>query len=119
VTKSDAPVPVSERRQFNRYPIWFPVTLEEGTSEIWGICRDAGRGGLLVAATKALAVGAEVSGRYRTSMEAGTDRRFSGRVVRCSAAADEMVLAFPFRVAIAFSTPDDELEELLKNGERV
>ena len=99
----------NEKRQYNRLAIWFPVTILSGGREIWAICRDASPGGVLVSAVSSIAIGEKVEARFKVRRAAETEWTAPATVVRHEATEDEMVLAFPFRLALEFVSPIEEL----------
>lgn len=115
---------MSEKRSYRRYEIWFPVTLErpaasEADREVWAICRDASPGGILVSAMRPLQVNESCRVRFRLRPDDPTEHVVTGSVVRAERNADEMVLAFPYRTAVEFTTSEEDLlEELEKVTKR-
>lgn len=99
---------MTERRNYRRYAIWFPVTIHVESSDVWGICRDASPGGVLVSTVTAIEVGARVSATFRVRPD-GPERSLGANVVREVANRDELHLAFPHRVALEFDQPADDL----------
>ena len=102
-----------ERRQYTRYAIWFPITLIAGTREVWAICQDACSKGLLLSSMAPLEVGESVAVKFRVTREAA-DLETTARVLRCRLNADELKLAFPYRLAIEFDHAETNLEERLQ-----
>lgn len=101
--------PASEKREYRRYKIFFPVTLRVGEEDIVGVCRDASAKGVLVAASNPVEPGANVVARFRTSADLRDERTVEARVVRQELSGEEMQLAFPYCIALEFSTPDPDL----------
>src|SRR5688572_15683716 len=101
--------PVSEKREYRRYKIFFPVTLRIGEEEIVGVCRDASAKGVLIAASTPVEPGASVVARFRTSTDLRDERTLEARVVRQELSTEEMQLAFPYCIAIEFAKPDPDL----------
>lgn len=99
---------MAERRNYRRYAIWFPVTLHVERGDVWGICRDASPGGVLVSTVTAIEVGARVVARFRVSPD-GPEHSLTANVVRELANRDELHLAFPYRIALEFEQPADAL----------
>jgi hypothetical protein len=108
---------VSERRQYSRYVLWFPVTLVTTEGKIAAICRDVSSGGMLVSAAIVVPPDSALSCRFRLSAEASDELVTRGRVIRCERNVDDLELVFPFRVAISFDPRKPEIEELLKNAQ--
>jgi hypothetical protein len=101
MTTSDRP-PGSERRQYERLELWFPVTLDVAGREIWSICRDLSRTGIQVSARQRVPVGTPITVRFRVSPHDTTERVAEGKVVRCEDNETELGLVFPARVAVRF-----------------
>jgi hypothetical protein len=106
--------PVSEKREYRRYKIFFPVTLRVGEEEIVGVCRDASVKGVLIAAATPVEPGASVVARFRTSTDLRDERTLEARVVRQELSGEEMQLAFPYCIALEFAEPDTALIEDLE-----
>lgn len=114
----DDAAPGSERRAYRRYAIWFPVTLKTPTSEVWAICRDASVSGVLLSCVMPVEVGTRVEAVFKVTPDSDAERTISGRVVRQTSNKDELLLAFPHRVAVEFDAPVSELlEELTRHTE--
>ena len=99
----------TEKREYRRYKIFFPVTLRIGEEEIVGVCRDASAKGVLIAAATPVEPGAAVVARFRTSTDLRDERTLEARVVRQELSGEEMQLAFPYCIALEFAKPDPEL----------
>lgn len=110
---------MSERRNYRRYAIWFPVTIEVAPTQVWGICRDASAGGVLVSSVSAIEIGARVVARFKVTPR-GPERALAATVVRELANRDELHLAFPHRIALEFECPaDDLLDELERHRDTI
>jgi hypothetical protein len=109
--------PVSERRHYSRYVLWFPVTLVTTEGKIAAICRDVSSGGMLVSAAIAVPADSALTCRFRLSVETSDELVTRGRVIRTERNVDDLELVFPHRVAIAFDSRLPEIEELLKNAQ--
>ncbi len=107
-----------ERRIYERYVIWFPVTLRAGDEEIGTICRDASTGGLMVSSPIQLKPKTPVVCGFRLSIESHTDVSAAGVVVRVERNDGDMVLAFPYRLAIGFDPARPDIEEMLHHAEK-
>lgn len=107
-----------ERRTYERYVIWFPVTIRAGDEEIGTICRDASSGGLLVSSPIQLKPKAPVVCAFRLSVEAHVDVSSAGVVLRVERNEGDMVLAFPYRLAIGFDPARPDIEEMLRHAEK-
>jgi len=105
---------VDEKREYQRYKIFFPVTLRIGDEEIVGVCRDASAGGVLIAASTPVEPGADVVARFRVSTDLRDERTIEAKVVRQELSGEEMQLAFPYCIALEFKTPAPQLVEDLE-----
>jgi hypothetical protein len=97
---------MDDRRTHTRYPIWFPLVVEVGEKSVWAICRDAGGGGVLVSAVAPIDVDASVRLKFRLTV-GEPDRVKDAKVVRLIDNEDELLLAFPYRVALEFAERDE------------
>jgi hypothetical protein len=106
---------MTDKRNYHRFKIWFPVTLVIDQTEVWAICRDASSGGFLVSAESPLEVGTQLTARFKVSPRARTERTLDAKVVRTEAAIGELMLAFPYRAALEFANPvHDLLDDLAR-----
>lgn len=113
--KSDWPA-ANDRRRFHRYELWFPVTLEVAGRAIWSICRDVSRRGILVSARQSIPRETPLIARFRITPTDEEERAVGATVVRCEQNPSELVLAFPWRLAIQFENLDEALGELLERA---
>lgn len=110
------PEGLPDKRTFQRYTLWFPITLVPQTDapgEVWAICRDASAGGILVSSAALVPVGTMIEARFRVAPHGVEERIVEAAVVRCEANDGELMLAFPFRLALRFTTPIPELPKEL------
>lgn len=106
---------MTDKRSYHRFKIWFPITLDIDTREVWAICRDASSGGLLVSAESTLDVGTKLVARFKVSPRARAERVLDATVVRQGASVGELMLAFPYRAAVEFTKPvHDLLDDLAR-----
>ncbi len=105
----------SEKRNYTRHRIWFPVTLDSAEGRVLGICRDVGLGGLFLSATTTVGPGVSLIAHFRVSA-AGISYSVPATIVRCEQNEEEMVQTFPYRLALVFDTPLTSLEEQLQNA---
>jgi len=106
---------MNEKRSYQRYAIWFPVTLFVGKREVWAICRDASPGGFLLSAESPIDVGAKVKARFKVSPRSRAERTVNAMAVRQEASVGELMLAFPYRAAFEFTEAvPDLLDELAR-----
>ena len=107
-----------ERRTYERYVIWFPVTVRAGDVEVGTICRDASSGGLMVSSPIQLKPKTPVACAFRLSIESQADVSSAGVVLRVERNEGDMVLAFPYRLAIGFDPARPDIEEMLRHAEK-
>lgn len=103
---------MSDKRSFHRYALWFPVTVDGATRQMWAVSKDVSAGGILIsgtASTADLAVGDVVTLSFRVTPDAD-EKRVSGRVVRVDATDDNPRAVWPHRMAIEFLEPDATLQ---------
>lgn len=103
----------TEKRRYQRYSIWFPVTIDDHGREVWGLCRDASSAGVLISSIARLEVGTEVRARFRVAPNSVPERTLDATVVRSDQSRDELILAFPYRIALQFRAPVPELVDEL------
>jgi len=102
-----------ERRNRERYRIWFPMTVvtddgEEGTA----ITYDVSATGLLMACPGKLDVGAHVTLRFKVSGDDVEERAVPASIVRVEDNASEEG-PWRFRMAVEFDTAQPDLEGAL------
>jgi hypothetical protein len=107
---------VNEKRAYSRYSLWFPVTIEAETRNVWAVCRDASAGGILIMGSNELAIGDDVFVVFRTSPDDTAETRVRGRIVRVEGPDDDPRSVWPHRMAIEFAEPVSELERLFKRA---
>jgi hypothetical protein len=95
----------SDKRSYQRYRIWFPVTLLVDRKQVWAICRDASVGGALLSVVTPVPVGTHLQARFKVSPRSRRERTVAAIVVRQEASVGEMMLAFPYRAALEFTEP--------------
>jgi hypothetical protein len=100
---------VFEKRSFVRYTLWFPVTLDAATRQVWAVCKDVSAGGILISGSDRLGVGDEVTLSFRVSPEM-EERRVAGRIVRVEPPDPKPRAIWPHRMAIEFLEPDVTLQ---------
>ncbi len=103
---------MSDKRAHSRYALWFPVTVDGATQQMWAVCKDVSAGGILIsgtASTAGLAVGDVVTLSFRVTPDTD-EKRVSGRVVRVEATDENPREVWPHRMAIEFLEPDATLQ---------
>ena len=110
--------PVSEdRRSQERYPVWLPIHFGEGdAAEELAVSYDISEGGIQISTAKPLAVGAEITIRFRMVPDDGEERVARGLIVRSERNRDDPEGLWPFRMAVAFREPVPELEAALQRA---
>jgi len=102
---------MSERREHERYTLWFPVTVDSDAHKVWAVCKDVSVGGILISGSGGLDVGRVVTLRFRVSPE-GPERTLTGRIVRVDAPDTNPRSVWPYKMAIEFLEPDARLQSL-------
>jgi hypothetical protein len=100
---------MQEKRSYSRYALWFPVTVDATSSQVWAVCNDISAGGILISGSTQLQVGDVVSLSFRVSPET-PERKVSGRIVRVEPRDDDPRTVWPHRMAIEFIEPDATLQ---------
>jgi hypothetical protein len=108
---------VTERRNYARYVIWFPVTLLTSDGAVGAICRDVSPGGMLLSCARNLPADSITTCRFRLSLDDTDETTIRGRVLREERNVDDLELVFPFRVAIEFDTPRPDIEERFRHAQ--
>lgn len=104
---------MEEKRAHPRYCLWFPVLVEGEIGPVAAVCSDASSGGILINSASSIAVGAEVTVSFRVT-PLDDERVAKGRVVRLERRSDNPRDVWSHRLAIEFSEPQVELQELFK-----
>ena len=102
---------MQEKRSFSRYALWFPVTIDASSHQVWAVCNDVSAGGILISGSAQLNVGDVVTVSFRVSPE-GPDRKLSGRIVRVEPRDDDPRAVWPHRMAIEFIEADATLQSI-------
>ena len=106
---------MTDKRNYHRFAIWFPVTLVIETRQVWAICRDASSGGVLLSVESPVEVGTKLEARFKVSPRARIERALRAKVIRTEASVGELMQAFPYRAAIQFEKPvHDLLDDLAR-----
>jgi hypothetical protein len=102
---------MEEKRSYSRYTLWFPVTVDSSSHQVWAVCNDVSAGGILISGSSQLSVGDMVTVAFRVSPD-GPDRRLSGRIVRVEPRNDDPRTVWPHRMAIEFIEADATLQAI-------
>ncbi len=100
---------MNEKRSYDRYALWFPVTIEGESRRVWAVCKDASAGGILISGSEGLSVGDVVKVSFRVSPES-SERVLAGRIVRVEVPDDNPRAVWSHRMAIEFIEPDATLQ---------
>lgn len=107
---------MSERREQNRYSVWFPMKLEAPSVEDGvAVSRNVSDTGLLMVAATRLEVGAAITVTFRLTKDV-PEQTYEAKIVRCDRNPEPAGL-WPFRIAVEFVEPHSDLEELLRELE--
>ena len=106
----------AERRNHQRYTLWFPVTIDREAAQIWAVCHDASAGGIAISGNAGLAVGDLVTVSFRVLPDDPDTRKIQGRVVRVERPDDDPRSAWPHRMALEFVEPVPELQAIFKRA---
>ncbi len=102
---------MQEKRSYNRYTLWFPVTIDSSSLQVWAVCNDVSAGGILISGSTQLNVGDVVTVSFRVSPD-GPDRKLSGRIVRVEPRDDDPRAVWRHRMAIEFIEADATLQSI-------
>ncbi|MGO9836701.1 MAG: PilZ domain-containing protein [Polyangiaceae bacterium] len=100
---------MNEKRSYDRYSLWFPVTLDGASGRVWAVCKDASAGGILISGTQGLNVGDVVTVSFRVS-PGEAERNLAGRIVRVEKPDDDPRAVWSHRMAIEFVEADTTLQ---------
>jgi hypothetical protein len=100
---------MQEKRSFSRYALWFPVTVDSSSHQVWAVCNDVSAGGIMISGSTELRIGDMVTVSFRVSPEE-SERRLPGRIVRVEPRDDDPRAVWPHRMAIEFLEPDSTLQ---------
>jgi len=107
---------MSERREQNRYSVWFPMKVQTPTiDDDVAVSRNVSDTGLLMVAARVLEVGASITVTFRISKDT-PERTMQAKIVRCEPNPESSGL-WPYRIAVEFAETHSELEELLREIE--
>jgi len=106
---------VNEKRSYDRYSLWFPVTIDGDSRRVWAVCKDASAGGFLISGTSGLSVGDTVKVSFRVAPD-DEERILSGRIVRVEKPSDDPRAVWSHRMAIEFIEPDATLQARFKRA---
>jgi hypothetical protein len=104
---------MQEKRSFDRYALWFPVTVDCDASQVWAVCNDVSPKGILISGSQPLKVGDQVTVAFRVSQD-GPERRLSGRIVRVEPRDEDPRAVWAHRMAIEFAEPDATLQSAFR-----
>lgn len=102
-----------QRRKHERYNLWFPVQISTDEFGALAINHNVGGGGMLVASAAALRVGQRVKVTFSLPGN-GEERIAKASIVRIEPNTEDPEGAWPNRIALEFSEPDGELEQLVQ-----
>ena len=101
-----------QRRKHERYKLWFPVQITTNEFGALAINHNVGGGGMMVASNAALKVGQKVKVSFSLP-PGGPERVRKAVIVRIEPNTDDPEGTWPNRLALEFSEPDRELEDLV------
>jgi hypothetical protein len=100
---------MSDKRSYSRYALWFPVTVDGASQQMWAVCKDVSAGGILISGSTQLAIGDVVTLRFQLAPDA-EERRMTGRIVRIERPDPDPRTVWSYRMAIEFIEPDATLQ---------
>ena len=104
---------MQEKRSHSRYALWFPVTIDSSSRQVWAVCKDVSAGGILISGSTGLKIGDVVSIAFRVAPN-DPERKISGRIVRVDPPDDDPRAVWPHRMAIEFTEPDAMLQSFFE-----
>jgi hypothetical protein len=106
---------MSDKRQHERHTLWFPVTVDAATGQIWAVCKDVSVGGILISGVQGLSVGDDVTVVFRVTPDA-PERRIAGRIVRVEPPDPNVRQVWMHGMAVEFREPDPTLVALFEKA---
>lgn len=106
---------MADKRQHERHALWFPVTVDVATGQVWAVCKDASAGGVLISGSQSLDVGEAVTVVFRVTPDS-PERRIAGRIVRVEPPDESPRAVWLHRMAIEFLEPDETLGGLFETA---
>jgi hypothetical protein len=106
---------MSESRERKRFTVWFPMKVggPEGPESV-AVSRNVSTKGLLMAAASQLEAGKSITVTFRLAGHDGSERTVQGKIIRTEPNSDDPDGLWPYRVAVQFEEPQEELEPLLE-----
>jgi hypothetical protein len=106
---------MANKRQHERHALWFPVTVDVATGQVWAVCKDASAGGVLISGSRSLQLGERVTVIFRITPDS-PEQRIAGRIVRVEPPDDHPRAIWVHRMAIEFFEPDANLASLFERA---
>lgn len=106
---------MADKRQHERHALWFPVTVDLATGQVWAVCKDVSAGGVLISGSQSLRVSEAVTVVFRVSADS-PERRIAGRIVRVEPPDQSPRAVWVHRMAIEFLEPDETLAGLYEKA---
>lgn len=105
---------MADTRERKRFTVWFPMKVKagEGTENV-AVSRNVSGKGVLMAAARELEIGRPVEVTFRLADE-DTERTVEGQIVRTEKNSDDPDGLWPYRIAVQFDEPLDDLEPVLR-----
>jgi hypothetical protein len=104
-----------DKRQHERHALWFPVTVDGATGQVWAVCKDASAGGVLISGSQSLRVGERVTVTFRVTPDS-PEQQVAGRIVRVDPPDAHPRAIWVHRMAIEFLEPDPALAALFERA---
>lgn len=100
---------MADKRNYSRYTLWFPVTVDAASHQVWAVCKDVSAGGILISGTSQMSIGDIVTVSFRVAPDA-EERRMVGRIVRVESPESDPRTVWSHKMAIEFLEPDATLQ---------
>jgi len=109
-----------ERRQHARYRLWIPIEIDSEDGSSWpGVIHDVSDHGALAVTAATFKLGVNVTIRFHMPPDGSDERRHAGQVARIGVNAADPDSLWKKEIAINFDAPLEELEELIRLGEKL
>lgn len=104
-----------QRREHERFQLWFPVQLEVGGQFRTAMNHNIGAGGMLMVLAGGLEVGEPVKVTFRIP-PGDEERQLEGVVLRIEDNTEDPEGAWPLRVALVFDNVASDLAPILETA---
>ncbi len=107
---------MTDSREKERFTVWFPMKIQpEEDTEAVAVSRNVSGKGVLMASARELETGKPIRVTFRLGGVEEPERTVEGRIVRSEPNSDDPDGLWPYRVAVQFEEPLEDLEAVLRD----